>query len=469
MVGTLTVAGLAPGTLVGQDRPGYTSIGESLEYYTAQAPSPASVATPAVAGETALPPIDAQAAPAKPIDDDLVLVSAEKLKALEPWKIGEYKWVPYGAFWADMVYATERNFPGPYTLYIPSPQTQGERAFTIDARRTRAGFNVTGPELPLFGGSDSGGQLEVDFFGQSINENQAGVQIRHVYWEAKNERWRMLVGQTWDAMSPLMPNTLNYSVGWMGGNIGYRRSQFRWDRYLDFSPTSLGILTLSLNQDIVPDFSTATTTDRESTSWPIIESRVGWKLGDRGEGGLPLEMGVSGHIGRTEFDFRAPGPPPLLLPPEDDRTFRTWSINLDLKAPLNEYCGFQGEVYTGANLSPFLGGIGQGVCPCMRLPIRDTGGWGEFWYYWNPQVHSHTGFGVDDPNNRDSLIGRSYNSFIFANLMYDITKKFTMGFEVTYWKTSYMELRAGLVPPSQLGPTEQANSVVFDWMCKYAF
>ena len=68
-----------------------------------------------------------------------------------------------------------------------------------------------------------------------------------------------------------------------------------------------------------------------------------------------------------------------------------------------------------------------------------------------------------------SLIGRSYNSFLFANLMYDITKKFTMGFEVTYWKTSYMEQRAGLVPPSQLGPTEQANSVVFDWMCKYAF
>ena len=76
VVGTLTVAGLAPGTLVGQDRPGYTSIGESLGYYTAQTPTPASVATPAVAGETALPPIAAQAAPAKPIEDDLVLVSA---------------------------------------------------------------------------------------------------------------------------------------------------------------------------------------------------------------------------------------------------------------------------------------------------------------------------------------------------------------------------------------------------------
>ena len=200
------------------------------------------------------------------------------------------------------------KLPGPYTLYVPSPQTQGETAFTIDARRTRVGFNVTGPELALFGGSDSGGQLEVDFFGQSINENQAGVQIRHFYWEAKNERWRMLVGQTWDAMSPLMPNTFNYSVGWMGGNIGYRRSQFRWDRYLDFSPTSLGILTLSLNQDIVPDFSTTTTTDRESSELAGNRVTRGLEIGGSGEGSLPLEMGVSGHIGRTEFDFRATWP-----------------------------------------------------------------------------------------------------------------------------------------------------------------
>jgi hypothetical protein len=219
---------------------------------------------------------------------------------------------------------------------------------------------------------------------------------------------------------------------------------------------------VSLNHDVVPDFVTSTTTDRESSSWPVIQTRIGWKLGERGEGCLPIETGVSGHIGRTEFDFLGASPGPVPLPPLDDAEFPTWSLNYDLKVPLTEKLGFQGEVFTGENLSPFLGGIGQGVCACLRVPIRSSGGWCELWYYWTPQLHSHVGYGLDDPLNRDFLFGRSYNSFLFANVMYDITKKFTMGFEVTNWKTFYI---ANGVP----GPTEPANSWVFDWMCKYAF
>ena len=172
---------------------------------------------------------------------------------------------------------------------------------------------------------------------------------------------------------------------------------------------------------------------------------------------------------RTQFDFRSLGPPPNLLPPEDDRQFRTWSINLDVKAPFNECCGVQGELFAGANLSPFLGGIGQGVCPCLRVPIRGSGGWGEFWYYLTPQMHFHTGYGLDDPNNADSLLGRSYNSFLFANVMYDFTKKFTMGFEVTYWRTTVSRRTRGPDPAEPIGADAEGNSWVFDWMCKYAF
>jgi len=402
------------------------------------------------------------AAATQPIEDEYVLISPAQLKALEPWRIGDYKVVPYGALWADMIYATQRTSPGAFTLFVPSPETEGEPAFTIDVRRTRVGLNITGPDVWLFGGSSTGAQMEVDFFGSSANENQAGVQIRHLYWEAKNERWRMLVGQTWDVVSPLMPNTCSYSVGWDGGNIGYRRPQFRWDRYLDFSPTVLGTMTLSLNHDVVTDFVTSTSTERESSSWPVVESRLGWKLGERGEGGLPIDTGISAHIGRTEFDFTGPGPGPRPLPPEDDAEFQTWSLNYDVKIPFTSQFGFQGELFTGANLSPFLGGVGQGVCGCLRVPVRSRGGWGELWYYWTPEIHTHVGYGVDDPDNQDLLIGRSYNSFLFGNVMYDITKKFTMGFEVANWRTFYVAV-------DQPGPTEPADAWVFEWMCKYAF
>ena len=46
-----------------------------------------------------------------------------------------------------------------------------------------------------------------------------------------------MAGQNWDLMSPLLPSTVNYSVGWAGGNIGFRRMQLRADRYLHFSDT----------------------------------------------------------------------------------------------------------------------------------------------------------------------------------------------------------------------------------------
>ncbi len=445
-----TVAVLAPSVVGGQEPPGSTAdFGPAV--YRADA-----IPTATDTSMSTLPYAAVPASAAQPFEEEYVLISPAQLKALEPWRIGEYKVVPYGVLWADMIYATERTFPGAYALWIPSPQTEGEPDFTIDARRTRLGLNITGPDVWLFGGSKSGGQVEIDFFGASVNENQAGVMVRHMYWEVKNERWRMLVGQTWDVIAPLLPNTCSYSVGWDGGNMGYRRPQFRWDRYLDFSPNLLGIFTIALTKDVVTDFATNSSVDRESASWPVIQSRIGCKLGDRGEGGLPIEMGVSGHIGRTQFDFNAPGPV------IDDYEARTWSLNYDLKMPLNEYCGFQGEVFTGENLGPFLGGIGQGICPVRRTPIRSTGGWGEFWYYWTPQLHSHLGYGIDDPLNSSLDLGRSYNSFLFINLVYDITKKFAMGFEVTNWKTFYV---ADGVP----GPTEPADSWVFEWMCKYAF
>jgi hypothetical protein len=72
---------------------------------------------------------------------------------------------------------------------------------------------------------------------------------------------------------------------------------------------------------------------------------------------------------------------------------------------------------------------------------------------------------VDNPDNDDSLIGRTYNRFIFANVMIDITDKFSTGFEVTHWQTRYHNLTAF----PALSPTEPGNSVTLDWMFAYGF
>ncbi len=385
------------------------------------------------------------------------------------WTVGSLRVVPYGAFWSDVVYATERTNTGPFTLWVFSEEEQGEPAFAADARRSRFGLNVVGPRFDFLGSAASKGRVEVDFFGSFVTENRAGVLLRHVYWEVENNAFRFLVGQTWDVVSPRIPEMVNYSGAWNAGDIGFRRAQVRLERFFTVSPECRWIVQASINQDVVTDFPADPGVRREAAGWPVVEGRVACKLSAGGAEHDAIELGVSGHIGETGFDFLTPGPPPLSLPAEDDGRFLTWSANADVRIPFNPRVGFQGEFFTGSNLSAFLGGIGQGVCPCARLPIRSTGGWAEVWVCWNRLLHSHFGYGVDDPLDGDFLFGRSYNQVIFGNLLCDVTDNLTVGFEVSSWKTLFRETRAGVIPANQLIATAPGEAVVLDFMLKYGF
>jgi hypothetical protein len=372
------------------------------------------------------------------------------------WTKGEYKIVPYGALWGSALYATERTSPGPYNLFVLSPTTEGEPDFEIDTRRTRLGLDVTGPTVPLFGGAQSGAKVEVDFFGFQPPfavlpvagiENRTGVLLRHAYAEVKNDDWHLLAGQTWDLISPLNPGTASYCVGWDGGNIGYRRMQIRLDRYLHVSDACMVSLQGAICQNVITDANS--TSKPESVNWPIVEARLGFTLGDLCPGGQPVTCGFSGHIGEQGFDF-TPGP-------NNDR-IRTWSINGDLRVPITERFGFQGEFFTGDNLGTFLGGVGQGVNLVTQAGIRATGGWVEAWYDWTPRLHSHTGYGIDDPldSGITAAAGRTYNQFLFGNLFFDVTKKLILGFEVTSWKTQYKAQLPG-------------DAVTFEFSGQYGF
>ncbi len=374
---------------------------------------------------------------------------------------GNFRIVPYGAFWADMIYQTDRTYPGAYTLYVPSRETEGENAFIVDARRSRFGVNVEGPRIPFFHNATSSGCFEFDFQSPvtAASENKATVQLRHVYWQVKNDYYRILVGQTWDVISPLYTSTLNYAVGWLGGDIGYRRAQFRFERYFYPGPELMLTSQIGLMQNIVTDFSTTTGVDREPGGWPIVQGRLAATIGDR-KYGRPIEVGMSGHIGETGFDFTSAGPAPA----RDDQRFRTWSANVDVKVPVTDRLLVKAETFTGENLSAFLGGIGQGICPGYRSTIRSSGGWIDATYKLTDRWRVVVGYGLDDPLNSDIQYGRTYNQFIFANTSFDITKSLVTGVEVTSWKTLYQDVRA--VPT---GPTEPGESIVFDWMFKYSF
>jgi hypothetical protein len=355
-----------------------------------------------------------------------------------------------------MVYETSRTYSPSrsYVAWVLSGDQQGnDHVFQVDGKNTRLGIDVGGPSLAFFNCAKTGGKVEVDFQGGFDNTiNRGGILLRHAYVEAKDSQYRLLLGQTWDVISPLNPTTTMYSVYWWLGNIGYRRPQLRYERYMAYSDTALLTLQGSLNSNILSDFDGNTEIVREPGGWPTIEGRAALTLGQRGKGCKPVEVGFSGHIGEVGFDHFAAG---VLI--DDDLRRRTWSINADFKVPITDRFGFTGELFCGETLGTFLGGISQSINPITLEPIRSQGGWGELYYYWTCRMHSHVAYGLDDPFNQDiSAGGRTYNQFYFANVMYDVTKQFQLGFEVGQFKTLYNGLSAG-------------NATRFELMARYGF
>jgi len=344
-------------------------------------------------------------------------------------RVGSLTVVPYGRLWADMLYSTSRATPGDFILWIDSEETQGEDTFVIDARRSRIGIDVQG-------------------------------------WEAKNENLRLLVGQTWDVTSPLLPNTVNFPVGWAVGNIGFRRTQFRVERHLHLTDDVKLSLQSALAQNIVPDFLDITGVTRETGDWPMVEGRMAltfpvlWQQ--------KWTIGWSGHVGETGFDFDTVSPGPRQLPPQDDARFDSWSVNADFNLPITDRLGFHGEVFTGSDLSNLLGGIVQGVGLTTRSPIRSTGGWGEIWYDWTSCITTHVGAGIDDPDNDDFMVGRTYNRVIYSNVWVQLTNNLRTGFEVSSWRTSYQNRTRGTNYPVA-GPTRPGKATSLDWTVMYTF
>jgi hypothetical protein len=418
---------------------------ELLEIQRQQAQRPAASVNPialATAGETQPAVRDA----------GVTMPEVQSEVKRSAWSKGDFKVVPYGILWGNSVFSTQRTNVGTTTFFVESPTKQNDDEFIVDGRNTRIGIDVLGPRIPMLCCAQSGGKVEIDFQGATAGtENKGGVLLRHAYAEVKNDDFRLLAGQTWDVISPLNPGMLMYSVGWDAGNIGYRRAQFRGERFLAITDTELLTFQASINQNCFPDAITNVT--GKSSPWPIVEGRVALTLGDRtGPDALPVTFGVSSHVGQAEFNYNTP-----TINLNNQRRY-TWSLNADLRVPLTHRLGVQGEFFTGQDLSSFYGGIGQGIDPTTLDAIRSTGGWCELWYDWTLNCHSHFGYSLDDPNDEDLHTAgeRSYNQVYYGNVAYDLTKQFLVGLEVSSWKTQYITWSPG-------------ESVRCEFVVKYGF
>lgn len=373
------------------------------------------------------------------------------------WHVGDYTVLPYGFVSVSGIYETERTAIGDYALYVYPPEREGEPGCYVDAKSTRLGLSVAGPELRMFPGAKLGGKVEIDFQGPYINANNGGVLFRQGYVEIKNDDYLLLAGQTWEILSSLYPGMLQWVPASGAGNMGYRRAMVRADRYLAFSDTFMLTVQGSLNANVISDFIGDPYVSGHPAGWPIVEMRTVATLGERtGPDALPVLIGFSGHIGEEVFHVLTP---PSIHP--EEVYAKTWSANLEFSYPITKQLGLQAEAFHGSNLGTFMGGALQGIDRITLDPIRATGGWVDVYYHWTETWHTHTGWCIDDPLNSDLRSGptyspRTYNQVIFGNVVHDVTKSLMIGLEVSQWKTNWMGL-------------SQGDSYRFEFLTKYVF
>jgi hypothetical protein len=302
--------------------------------------------------------------------------------------------------------------------------------FSMTANQTRLGLRIKGPESKTV---ETAGLIEVDFYGGGT-ENKPNPMMRHAYLTAfwPDLQLQLLAGQTFDTISPLWTPTLNYTVGWWQGDIGYRRPQLRLTETLKpadkvevkleaaAARTMSGRLTGTASYgDTGQESGIPTFQGRASVSFPLLTDK-------------PTVFGVSGHFGQERFN--------------GGKRIDSFSINADLTLPITKWLALQAEAFFGQDLDTYNGGIAQGVNTTTMKAIHSQGGWFAFALTPSPKWLFNVGAAIDDPRDGDlpvAATSRTYNSVAFGNATYFFTPNFSLGVELSYLHTGYKTMKDG--------------------------
>lgn len=341
----------------------------------------------------------------------------------------------FGALKLDMLFGSARALsPGTPFFLFPGPSPGFDDNYvSVHARQSTLGAAFTGPQ---FHGFQSGGMVVAMFFNDNVIADQYGLLPLQAFGELRNQDWRFAAGLQFDVFSPAMPTVLPFSALAAAGNVGNSfRGQVRLERFLHPAEDTQWTLQMALSE---PVNSTIDSRFRalEDNGWPNVEGRVAYGLGPVEGVGLgakrPLELGVSGIAGQ----LRSTEPAVRQI------VANVWGLSVDFRWKVNDFFGFLGELYTGQSLGTYNGGVLQNINPITLEGIRTSGGFGEVFFFWTPCLHSHFGYGIDNPLNQDVAAGgRLSNKVMFANLLWDLNPTFRLGFELTWRKTEYKALR----------------------------
>lgn len=311
----------------------------------------------------------------------------------------------YGYFKLDLARDSGLSSNGNYILYVKPGDAS---TLNLTARQTCLGANIKRGSMK--------GRVEFDFYGESP-ENKNALMLRHAYVEVPAGPLMLEAGQSSDLISPLVPSTLNYTVAWGAGNIGYRRPQVKL--YQQTARYSWGV---SLARNISGDLDGDKLVDGETSGKPAVQCRLALSASP---GGKQLTLGASSHYGWCTCATEG----------ED---YANWSVGGDFKMALNPRLALLAEGYTGSNLGQYAGAIYN---TDREGGLQSAGGWANAQYQLAGPLALSAGGGLDQVRHAD-LEGlsqaRAANAFFFANAQYELVPGYKLGLELSRWKTEYL-------------------------------
>lgn len=352
----------------------------------------------------------------------------EAATAERPLRLDWYGYIKLDAAWDGSLVDS-----GNFARWVASPSIVEEHShFNMTSRQTRLGVDLehtAGDQPPIRA------KIEIDFYGGG-SENKNRPQLRHAYFDMAwpKSGWTLRAGQTSDVISPLAPTTINYTVAWWAGNIGYRRPMARVSKTTHDESGHETRFTFALSRTIGDDFGTAEPGDSGVDSGvPTVQLAASrsWSLGrDR-----KATVGVSGHWGKERLEEARGLPAP---------EFDSWSVNLDLELPVAASGTLKGEAWQGRNLDDYFGAIGQGIDFNRSSEVDSQGGWLAYNARLGPKLAGSVGCGLDDPDDETLPAGaRSRNQAVWVNLSWDVRTALSFGVEGSWWQTDYRDLENG--------------------------
>lgn len=294
---------------------------------------------------------------------------------------------------------------------------------------------VSGPNICGF---ESSGLIAVCLFNDALIVDRYGILPIQAYVQLKNYDWRFAAGLQFDIFNPVNPTTLAFSYLGASGNAGAGfPGQLRAERFFHITDDTQVTWAVGISEPL-PTTVSNTFRISEDNGWPDVETRLSITMGPlQGEGPLAkraFEAGVSGLVGQLR----------TTAPDTGRRVVAdVWGLGSDVRWAITSCFGFQGEVFVGQTLGEYTAGILQNVNALTFQAVRASGGWVELYYFICPEkLHTHWGYGIDDPLDSDLAPGQPIrNNTYFANLIWDVTKNFRLGSEITYRKTAYTLFR----------------------------